>query len=252
MRSIALSRTSRSVLGRLVLSALAVLALTFTVLVATPPQAAQAHGWIVDPPSRQDLCYTGAVPNCGPIQYEPWSVEAPKGSTQCSGGGRFSELDNESINWPRQAVSTNQTFTWSIVANHSTSTWEYFVDGQLHTSIDDGGALPPDTVTHQISNLPEGNHKIFVRWNIADTVNAFYACIDAYITPGGTPSPEEPEPNPEPGECSAQEWSMGATYNTGDQVAFDGVVYEAQWWTQNQSPAEFSGEWDVWQQVSSC
>lgn len=200
MRSLALSRTPRSFAGRLFLTALAVLALTFTVLTVAPAPSAEAHGWISDPSSRQDLCYTGEVKNCGPVQYEPWSVEAKKGSMQCSGGGRFSELDNESIAWPRQAVKTNQTFTWDIVANHSTSTWEYFVDGRLHTTINDNGALPPKVVTHNISNLPTGNHKIFVRWNIADTVNAFYACIDAYITAGGNPAPNPttttPAPNP--------------------------------------------------------
>ncbi|TGY86312.1 hypothetical protein E5226_02800 [Cellulomonas shaoxiangyii] len=56
--------------------------------------------------------------------------------------------------------------------------------------------MPPKRFTHQINNLPEGNHKIFVRWNIADTVNAFYQCIDAYITPGGNPAPTTPAPQP--------------------------------------------------------
>jgi len=198
MRSSALPRDSRPTAIRLLLSALAAVALAFAMLTAAPAPSAQAHGWISDPPSRQDLCYTGAVKDCGPVQYEPWSVEAKKGSMLCSGGGRFTELDNESRVWPRQAVSTNETFTWDIVANHSTSTWEYFVDGRLHTTINDNGAMPPKRFTHQINNLPEGNHKIFVRWNIADTVNAFYQCIDAYITPGGNPAPQ-PTATPTPG-----------------------------------------------------
>ncbi|MFC8191009.1 lytic polysaccharide monooxygenase [Cellulomonas sp. NPDC057328] len=214
MRSLALPRAPRSTAARLLLSVMTVLALTLALLTAAPPSA-QAHGWISDPPSRQDLCYTGAVKDCGPVQYEPWSVEARKGSMACSGGGRFTELDNESRAWPRQALKTNQTFTWDIVANHSTSTWEYFVDGRLHTTINDNGALPPKRFTHQINNLPEGNHKIFVRWNIADTVNAFYQCIDAYITPGGNPAPQPtttptpqptsttPAPQPGTGACTA-------------------------------------------------
>ena len=208
MSSLAHPRSARPTLGRLALSALAVIALAFAVLTVAPAPSAQAHGWISDPPSRQDLCYTGAVSNCGPVMYEPWSVEAKKGSTQCSGGGRFTELDDESRNWPRQNLKTNQVFTWDIVANHSTSTWEYFVDGRLHTTIDDKGALPPKRFTHTINNLPEGNHKIFVRWNIADTVNAFYQCIDAYITPGGTPGPttqptQQPTQQPGNGACTA-------------------------------------------------
>ncbi|WP_225215324.1 lytic polysaccharide monooxygenase [Cellulomonas avistercoris] len=198
MRSTALPHARRPAPARLLLSALAAIALAFAMLTLAPPPSAQAHGWISDPPSRQDLCYTGAISNCGPVQYEPWSVEAKKGSMLCSGGGRFTELDNESRTWPRQAVSTNQTFTWDIVANHSTSTWEYFVDGQLHTTINDNGAMPPKRFTHQINNLPTGNHKIFVRWNIADTVNAFYQCIDAYITPGGNPAPQPTATTPAP------------------------------------------------------
>lgn len=198
MRSAVLSRTPRSSAGRLLLSALAAFAVAFALLTVGPAPSAQAHGWISDPPSRQDLCYTGAISNCGPVMYEPWSVEARKGSMLCSGGGRFTELDNESRAWPRQNLTTNETFTWDIVANHSTSTWEYFVDGQLHTTINDNGAMPPKRFTHTINNLPTGNHKIFVRWNIADTVNAFYQCIDAYITPGGNPAPQPTTPAPQP------------------------------------------------------
>ncbi|UZN03794.1 lytic polysaccharide monooxygenase [Cellulomonas sp. S1-8] len=198
MRTSALSRAPQRAPARLLLSVMAVLALTFAMLAVAPTSPAAAHGWISDPPSRQDLCYTGAISNCGPVMYEPWSVEAKKGSMQCSGGGRFTELDNESRTWPRQAVSTNETFTWDIVANHSTSTWEYFVDGVLHTTINDNGAMPPKRFTHQINNLPTGNHKIFVRWNIADTVNAFYQCIDAYITPGGNPAPQPTATTPAP------------------------------------------------------
>ncbi|MCC2316050.1 lytic polysaccharide monooxygenase [Cellulomonas xiejunii] len=229
MRSTALPDARRPAPARLLLSVLAVIALAFAMFSLAPAPSAQAHGWISDPPSRQDLCYTGAVKDCGPVQYEPWSVEAKKGSMLCSGGGRFTELDNESRAWPRQNLTTNETFTWDIVANHSTSTWEYFVDGRLHTTINDNGAMPPKRFTHTINNLPEGNHKIFVRWNIADTVNAFYQCIDAYITPGGNPAPEPPPvtttpapppvtttPAPQPGNSSctatvraANSWGSG-------------------------------------------
>ena len=54
------------------------------IAVAFPAAPASAHGWITNPPSRQDQCFTGAVSNCGPIQYEPQSVEAPKGRKKAS------------------------------------------------------------------------------------------------------------------------------------------------------------------------
>lgn len=172
---------------RLLLSALAALSLAAAFLVAAPsvllPQA-QAHGWITNPPSRADHCATGAVSfDCGGLQYEPQSVEAPKGSMECSGGSGFTVVDDDSLPWPRTSVGSEVTFRWQITARHSTSTWEYFVDGQPFKTVDDGGAQPGATVEHTLSGLPAGDHTVFARWNIADTVNAFYQCVD--ITVGG-------------------------------------------------------------------
>ncbi|GAA2235776.1 hypothetical protein GCM10010413_39740 [Promicromonospora sukumoe] len=171
---------------RLLLSALAALAVAAAFLVAAPsallPQA-QAHGWITSPPSRADHCATGNVSfDCGGLQYEPQSVEAPKGSTQCSGGSGFSVLDDDSLAWPRTTISGDTTFRWQITARHSTSTWEYFVDGQLFKTFDDGGAQPGATVEHTLSGLPAGDHTILARWNIADTINAFYQCVDVTVS----------------------------------------------------------------------
>ncbi|WP_369375344.1 lytic polysaccharide monooxygenase auxiliary activity family 9 protein [Promicromonospora sp. Populi] len=171
---------------RILLSALAALALAAAFLVAAPsalvPQA-QAHGWITSPPSRADHCAKGTVSfDCGGLQYEPQSIEAPKGSTQCSGGSRFTVVDNASLPWPRTNISSSTTFRWQITANHATSTWEYFVDGQLVKTVNDGGAQPGSTVEHTLTGLPAGNHTIFARWNIANTVNAFYQCVDVTVT----------------------------------------------------------------------
>lgn len=171
---------------RLLLSALAALALAGAFLVSAPsallPQA-QAHGWITSPPSRADNCASGAVSfDCGGLQYEPQSVEAPKGSTQCSGGSGFTVVDDDSLPWPRTTIGGDTTFRWQITARHSTSTWEYFVDGQLFKTVDDGGAQPGATVEHTLSGLPAGDHTILARWNIADTVNAFYQCVDVTVS----------------------------------------------------------------------
>lgn len=65
--------------------------------------SAQSHGYTDSPISRQQLCGIGTVKHCGQIQWEPPSVEGPKGFPTrgpadghiCSGGiGRFSELDD--------------------------------------------------------------------------------------------------------------------------------------------------------------
>ncbi|ONI81236.1 chitin-binding protein [Actinosynnema sp. ALI-1.44] len=146
------------------------------------PGTASAHGWITSPSSRQDQCKRGVV-QCGGIKYEPQSVEGPKGLRNCHGNvGRFSELNNDNLGWQVQDVSSNQAFTWRITASHATSTWEYFIGGTRVWSKSDGGARPASTFTHNV-NLGsfKGRQKMLVVWNIADTANAFYVCIDVNI-----------------------------------------------------------------------
>lgn len=171
---------------RLLLSALGAIALAAGFLVAAPgallPQA-QAHGWITNPPSRADHCAEGRVSfDCGGLQYEPQSVEAPKGSMLCSGGGGFTVVDDDSLPWPRTSVGSDTTFRWQLTAMHATATWEYFVDGQLVKTVDDGGARPGSIVEHTLTGLPAGDHTVLARWNITDTVNSFYQCVDITVT----------------------------------------------------------------------
>jgi predicted carbohydrate-binding protein with CBM5 and CBM33 domain len=149
---------------------------------------ASAHGYISSPPSRQALCAAGAVPDCGQIQYEPQSVEAPKGSKLCSGGNpSFGVLDDESRNWPATTVGSKVTFNWTLTARHSTSTWVYYVDGKQVATFNDKGAIPNATVAHQVDlGAYSGDHTVLAVWNIADTANAFYNCVDLNI--GGTGS----------------------------------------------------------------
>ncbi|KAF8200426.1 immunoglobulin E-set [Mycena galopus ATCC 62051] len=150
-----------------------------------------AHGFVSQPPSRQLLCRDVPVPGCGDVKYEPQSVEAPKGSFACNGdGARFPQLNDESL-WRDYAAQVYPgdaplTFTWTLTAPHATAaTWEYFVltDGNTKlASFDDGGAVPPYTVVHQVPlHDYTGRQTILARWNIADTPAAFYACVDLDI-----------------------------------------------------------------------
>src|SRR3954462_8174451 len=107
---------------RFTLPALTVGVTAASLLVAVSPAA--AHGYISSPPSRQANCASGAVPNCGDIVYEPQSVEAPKGSTLCNGGGSpRAVLNDNSRNWPATTVGQTVTFNWVITARHSTTNW---------------------------------------------------------------------------------------------------------------------------------
>ncbi|WGP08262.1 lytic polysaccharide monooxygenase auxiliary activity family 9 protein [Streptomyces sp. SH5] len=164
-------------------TALAVGAVLAPVLaLSLPASSASAHGYISNPPSRQAQCAAGTV-SCGAIKYEPQSVEGPKGLTSCSGGNSgFAELDDDSKGWAVTPVTRSQQFEWKLTARHSTSTWQYFVGGEKIAEFDDGGAQPGATVTHQVDfGNKTGRQKVLAVWNIADTANAFYACIDVNV-----------------------------------------------------------------------
>lgn len=238
---------------RAVLLAAVVGAAAIVAPVAVAPSAS-AHGWITSPPSRQDHCAKGTTSfDCGPITYEPQSVEAPKGSMKCSGGSGFDVLDDAGKPWPRTQTGTSVTFQWQLTAAHNTSTWEYFVDGVLFRTFDQNGAQPPSNISHTLTGLPQGDHTILARWNVSNTAMAFYSCVDLTVGSGGTdPGDPDPDPtDPEPGDCTAPAWSAGAVYLGGAGVSHDGRAYEAKWWTTGENPAQ-SGLWGVWKDLGPC
>jgi chitin-binding protein len=164
-----------------------IFALSVSMLMAAA--SVSAHGYISQPPSRQARCRDVPVPNCGDVKYEPQSVEAPKGSFVCNGNGsRFAELNNEGLwtNYVTAVKGTTIPFTWTNTAVHATTSWEYFALNQGRTllaSFSSNGAIPPNTLTHQVPLKGyTGKQTILARWTIADTANAFYACVDINIS----------------------------------------------------------------------
>jgi predicted carbohydrate-binding protein with CBM5 and CBM33 domain len=212
---------------------------------------ASAHGYISSPPSRQANCASGAVSGCGDIVYEPQSVEAPKGSTQCNGGGsRFAVLNDTSKAWPAASAGQTVTFNWVLTARHSTTTWEYFIGGTLLASFNDGGAQPGATKSHTVSMKGfTGRQTVLARWNIADTVNAFYSCVDLNIGGGSTtppttppvttppttrppttpptsaPTTRPPTTAPTTAPPASGTWKAGTAYQPGNIVTYGGVSY---------------------------
>ncbi|KZM33526.1 GlcNAc-binding protein A precursor [Oerskovia enterophila] len=258
-------RNMRRLRAAMIAAVLGVAAIAAPIIVAP---SASAHGWITSPPSRQDNCATGAVSfSCGGVQYEPQSVEAPKGSMQCSGGSGFTVLDDNSKAWPRKSVGSTVTFQWKLTAAHNTSTWEYFVDGKLHQTFSQGGAQPPSNISHTLTNLPAGNHTVLARWNVSNTVNAFYNCVDISVggDPTGNPTGGDPTGgNPTGGDptgttggttgngtCTDPAWSAGSVYTGGARVSYNNTKYEAKWWTTGENPGT-SGQWGVWKNLGAC
>lgn len=170
--------------------------------------SASSHGYTDNPISRQKLCANGTVTGCGNIQWEPQSVEGPKGFPAagpadgkiCSGGNsQFAQLDDpRGGGWPATKVTAGQgfSFRWQFTARHATSDFRYYItkngwdptkpltraslESQPFMTVPYGNQQPPSTLTHQgtIPTQKTGKHIILSVWNVADTTNAFYACSD--------------------------------------------------------------------------
>ncbi|KAN0060462.1 hypothetical protein ACQY0O_007793 [Thecaphora frezii] len=166
-----------------------------------------AHGYVSSPPSRAALCKQEGSPTaCGAIQYEPQSVEAPKGlpfsrtndGHLCSAGvDRFPELDRQGATaWKHQKLL--DAFQWNILVPHATTDFKYFITkpdwdsnkkgGLMRSDLEEepflqvkmNGKVPGNQVTHKVANLPDrkGYHMVYAVWTIDNTANAFYQCID--------------------------------------------------------------------------
>jgi chitin-binding protein len=212
------------------------------VLVVLPAGPASAHGYISSPASRQAQCATGVVSGCGQIQYEPQSVEGPKGLKNCSANiGQFAVLDDANKGWKATSVGSTVDFNWVLTARHATSTWEYFVGDTKIASFDDGGKQPGATVKHTVSlGGRTGRQTVRAVWNIADTPMAFYSCVDLQVGGGATNPPTTTNPpatttttrppatttttsrtNPP----ASGAWAPNTAYATGSTTTYNGASY---------------------------
>ncbi|WP_370962462.1 lytic polysaccharide monooxygenase auxiliary activity family 9 protein [Amycolatopsis sp. cg9] len=152
-------------------------------VVLNPAGIASAHGYVNAPASRQAQCAQHTV-SCGQIQYEPQSVEGPKGLKSCNAGlAQFAELNDDSKGWRASPVGRTVTFTWTFTARHRTSNYQYFIGNEKIAEVSGNNQQPPATVSHQVNlGSHTGRQKVLAVWNIADTSNAFYACIDLQVS----------------------------------------------------------------------
>ncbi|MGY3569978.1 N-acetylglucosamine-binding protein GbpA [Vibrio paucivorans] len=176
-----------------------------------------AHGYISETEegiaaSRVALCKY-ATPDtgekntdCGPIQWEPQSVEGPEGFPEAgpedgeiaSGGvaGTANLNEQRADRWVKRAITAGpQEFEWTFTANHVTKDWKYYItqpnwnpnevltrssfDLTPFCEIDGNMVQPPKHTVHQC-NVPEreGYHVILAVWDVGDTAAAFYNVID--------------------------------------------------------------------------
>lgn len=177
------------------------------------PLSAYPHGYVSSPESRSLLCKQGGNSNCGAIQYEPQSLEAPSGYPAAgpadgriasAGLAQFAELDEQTATrWTKRPMKSGlQGFSWSFTANHATRNWRYYItradwnpnvklsrasfESTPFCQVDGGGRQPPSTVTHSCHVPARSGYQIVLAvWEVADTTNSFYNLLDLQFD--GTP-----------------------------------------------------------------
>ncbi|MGS0891658.1 N-acetylglucosamine-binding protein GbpA [Burkholderia stagnalis] len=209
-------------------------------------QAAFAHGYLADPPSRNLLCSSkaGAAQNfnCGQVTWEPQSVEgkqgfpeqgAPDGRLASGGVSQFSELDEQSVDrWKINDIQPGaHAFKWVFTAPHVTKNFKYYITKpgwnpnkpltreQFDTTpfcTVDGGMKPAGDVGPHNCTIPSdrtGHHVILSTWHVGDTAGMFYNVADVNVKSDGGPT--------DPGKPS---WStIGTIAPTVDLKAGDKV-----------------------------
>ncbi|WP_346839168.1 glycosyl hydrolase family 18 protein [Microbulbifer sp. SAOS-129_SWC] len=54
-------------------------------------------------------------------------------------------------------------------------------------------------------------------------------------------------------DCSGlASWDAATAYNGGAQIQYNGNAYTANWWTQNQNPEQYSGQYQEWSLLGAC
>lgn len=177
------------------------------------PLGAHSHGYVSSPEGRALLCKQGGNSNCGAVQYEPQSLEAPSGypgagpadgKIASAGLAQFAELDEQTATrWTKKPMKAGpQNFSWTFTANHASRNWRYYItradwnpnvklsrasfESTPFCQVSGGGARPPATVTHSC-NVParSGYQIVLAVWEVADTINSFYNLLDLQFD--GTP-----------------------------------------------------------------
>lgn len=178
-----------------------------------PAGSAGAHGYISEPLSRQAQCAQGVV-SCGEVSNEPQSVEGPQGLNNCS-ADKYPELDDDSLDWKAEDVDGTVDFTWTNTAEHQTENWQYYIGDTLVEEVDGKNEMPGETVTHNIDVSEfSGEQKLVGVWNIGDTENAFYSCVDLNIAGDGSGGGEQKSDSAPTGSPESSDSTTPSTPST--------------------------------------
>jgi chitin-binding protein len=188
------------------------------IIAITLSTSAFGHGYIMK--SRAKLCAQGVNHNCGPVIWEPQSVEGPDrfpstgpadGTIAGAGSPRWVKLNEQSpTRWHKVDIQSGQnTFKWHFTATHRTRDFRYFItkqnwdttqpltrqsfDLKPFCSVSGNGQRPATDISHTCHIPNRSGYQIILGvWDVGDTSSSFYSVIDANMSGDSTPSPLPP------------------------------------------------------------
>ncbi|NKB40954.1 MAG: hypothetical protein GKR86_07910 [Ilumatobacter sp.] len=212
----------------------------------------------------------------------------PDGQLCSAGRSKYAAFDVANSEWPATDVSSGPfTMTYTATAPHATAYFKLYLTNFDYNPnqplawddlslVYDSGSIARQSSYAFNMNLPErsGRHILYLVWQRSDSPEAFYACNDVNF--GGTQTPPTtvppttappttappttvppttvpPTTTPPTTTSGVSAWSSYATYVAGDVVSYDGVLYEAKWWTRSFAPdTPVINPWDTpWKELST-
>jgi chitinase len=198
---------------------------------------------------------------------------------------KLARYTNWSVNRDRQCADPNQSTTSGVCSSVAQKLWDFTTfsarfagatppTGPRPTPTTGGTTPPPVTPPPpggvcpppwNASSVYTGSALVGYRnhswsaqwWTQGETPGTAGVWLDKGVCSGGgtvdpspstSPTPGESTPQPTPGFCTQEPWSATKVYTQGLTVSYDGHVYTAQWWTQNEKPGTSS----VWLDKGAC
>ncbi len=141
----------------------------------------------------------------------------------CNGGGDCTTGDTVSV-----------TFT-----NSTNCSLQYYQNNALQGSADAGSFYTSSTTVGSQWSVREASGEQVSSFTITCDQNTYNSTGNCNDTGGG-------------GCDGLDAWSSNTAYVISNQVEYNGVKYEAKWWSRGKNPEQFSGPWDAWKNIGSC
>lgn len=240
---------------------------------------ALGHGWQITPLSRTEYLYRNHI-GSDSVNYEPQSVNNTNRDYQSLGNklcyaanAPFSRLNEPLPDAKTVPINYNSSvaFSWFLTAVHVPSHYDVYVtdypEGQYSPTpnfnqlkkictYEKPSTSATDNWSCIMPSTSQGNKQVMVTiWQRTFSSSEYFvSCSDinfngTFVTPTPTASPT-PSPIPYCGGIS--EWNSNLAYSAKAQVYQNNIIYEANWWSQNSSPADHSGTAREWKQIGTC